>query len=713
VSTSNAASSPASSPASSNASSPAASSTSTAGAAPGGWTVDDRWSLLFVLGVAAGVILPLLGAVGFFDPWETNYAEVAREMVVRDDYLYPFWKDAYFFSKPVLLFWLTAPFYALVGADTVGTPMSGAVELLGRLPSALIGIATVVTTFSVARRFWSRRAATLAAIALATMPLWAFVARQAITDLPYVGLASIALLLLAPVLFDDDDERARLQQRPLSAGLLFAIALCLLPQLWEVARTGAFLDRVTWLGSERATRIGCSVVLVGAGVAFVGFLGRRARDPLFHAACLLFALSTLAKGPVGVVLGAGVVVVTLLGVHGVPGLVVFVLYPALASGLALFLAVAGPWPVVMFAFDGLDDSRKTWFGRFVMYDLLGRVGAGVHGDRGGVEYYVRTAGLGLLPWSGFVPLALFDAVSALRVRREDKAWRFTFFVVAWGLVVFLFFSLTTTKFHHYILPFCVPAALAVGRFLDVVAEQRQGRVVVVAVAAALSALFLRDLCTAPWAWIDLFTYHYKGYKPEYYFPLDVVDAVTLPWRGADKDESVVSLFALGPAVVGGAALVGLLLATAFLRPVVAARATPLSTILGVREAPGRGVVIGAVVGAVVVAVFAVQVFWARASQHWSQRWIFATLQEERRGDEPIVAFQMDWKGETFYSKNTEIQIKKNASDLRTAVQRPGREFVLVQTDRLDNLKSALGRTWEHRLRVLDRSNAKWLLVVVD
>ena len=69
----------------------------------------DRWALLLVVGVAVGVILPLLGATGFFDPWETNYAEVAREMVVRDDYLYPYWKDAHFFSKPILLFWLTAP----------------------------------------------------------------------------------------------------------------------------------------------------------------------------------------------------------------------------------------------------------------------------------------------------------------------------------------------------------------------------------------------------------------------------------------------------------------------------------------------------------------------------------------------------------------------------------------------------------------------------
>src|SRR6185503_12187256 len=83
----------------------------------------DRWSFLLAVGVATGIVLPLLGAVGFFDPWETNYAEVAREMVTRNDYLYPFWKDAYFFSKPILIFWLEAPLLKLIGASTPGGPI--------------------------------------------------------------------------------------------------------------------------------------------------------------------------------------------------------------------------------------------------------------------------------------------------------------------------------------------------------------------------------------------------------------------------------------------------------------------------------------------------------------------------------------------------------------------------------------------------------------
>lgn len=693
----------------------------------------DRWSLLFVVGVACGVILPLLGATGFFDPWETNYAEVAREMVVRDDFLHPFWKDTYFFSKPILLFWMTAPLYALAGAGDTAGPMPHAVELLGRLPSALIGIATVVTAFLVARRFWSRRASTLGALALATTPMWAFLSRQAITDMPYVGLSSIGLLLLAPTLLGDDDSapdqgRARARAGALPRWFIALCALCLLPQLWEVARSGHFLDRVDLLGllglpgGERATRVVTGAVFVVVGAAGLFLLKRFARDLGFHAACLCFALSVLAKGPVGLGI-CGLVVIVVVVVIGGPGgmgdgLLRLLLHPALVSGLALFLAVAMPWPLVMLFFDGLDEQRKTWFQRFVLYDLLGRVGAGVHGDRGGVEYYVKYAGIGMLPWSGLVPLAVFDAFQSLRhdVARglTTKQGRFTLLVWTWAFVSFCFFAGTTTKFHHYILPFVVPAAMLCGRFLDRLADEMtlKSGLFVVGVAVVVSALFLRDLSAEPWEWIDLFTYHYKGYKPEYYFPVDTLDLIPLPEIGAWKGDPGASFYRVGISLFGGAGLAIFVACVLLLRPRAPGTGDPLSRILDVEASAGRGVVVGAVVCAVVVALFSVQVFWARSSQHWSQRWLFQTYEEMKKPGEILIAFQMDWKGETFYSKNNELQIKKNANDLRAAVDRPGREFVLVQTDRLDNLKSALGSS-SNRMTVVDKSNAKWLLVAVD
>jgi F0F1-type ATP synthase membrane subunit c/vacuolar-type H+-ATPase subunit K len=44
-------------------------------------------------GALRGDDLPaLLGAVGLWDPWEVHYGEVARTMVVKRDFVFPFWR---------------------------------------------------------------------------------------------------------------------------------------------------------------------------------------------------------------------------------------------------------------------------------------------------------------------------------------------------------------------------------------------------------------------------------------------------------------------------------------------------------------------------------------------------------------------------------------------------------------------------------------------
>jgi 4-amino-4-deoxy-L-arabinose transferase-like glycosyltransferase len=680
-----------------------------------------RWSFVVAIGVAAGVILPLLGAVGYFDPWETHYAEVAREMTVRDDYLYPFWKDSYFYSKPILLFWLTAPLYKLIGADDPNGPMPALAELMGRLPSAVSSLFCIAVVFFAARRLWSTRAALLSAVALATMPFWAFLSRQAITDMLYAAPAAAALLLLAVALFGEDESEGdtTTQTTPLPSWLIAGAGLCVLPQLWEIGRNGAFLEPVRLAGSEFAARLLFSVIACAVACGGLWLLWKKARDPLLHLAAVLFALSTLAKGPVGVALCG----LTLLVTIAVLGEWRRLARPAALSCTALFLAIAAPWPIVMALFEGVDDQKKTWVQRFIMYDLLGRIGGGAHGDRGSFEYYARYAGFGMFPWSGLVPVALFSAAASARgtglpLTGRSKAERFTLLVSVWCVVTFAFFAATTTKFHHYILPLCVPAALLLGRWLDRAMEKRSPIAPVVALTAVLGAALIgKDLVAEPWQFIDLFTYHYKSYKPEYYFPSDD------EWR-----------VGMGIACFGAAALMAAGALYDMVRPArdVDGAAHGLTssagaartgggpprrlwflTLLGDRPGAPSGFVLATVAAAILFALFAVQVHFNRASQHWSQRAIVGTYHSMKQGTEPLIAFQMDWKGETFYAKNQDVQIKKSGPDLKRACEKPGREFVLVQTDRFPGLKSALGKDFESRIRVVDRSNVKWYLVAVD
>ena len=666
-----------------------------------------RFSFWLVLGCALGLVVPFLGSIGFFDPWETHYAEVARQMAARDDYLYPFWKDAYFFSKPVLLFWLTSIGYKIIGAGEAVDAIPAAAEWVGRLPSAVISVCTVMTVYFTASRLWSRRAGVFSALTLATIPFWLFLSRQAITDMLYVGPMSMALCLLA-IAFLDDESREKLENARLPPWLVGIFGLALFPQLWEIGRSGAFLNRVTLLGSEMSTRLGFAVTLCALAGAALFLLWKKGRDPLVHAAAFWVAIATLGKGPHALLL---------------TGLVLFLYFllssewerlrrPALITGILLYLTISLPWYVVMALFDGRDESRKTWFTRFVLWDLLGRIGKGVHGDRGTFDYYLRYLGFGMFPWSGFFPLALLKAVSAPWSKKADRSTsqRFTLFVALWAASYFVFFTATTTKFHHYIFPVVVPAALLIGWWLDsLLRSPKRLEVGLAAVLVLASILIARDLAAEPWQLIDLFTYHYKSWKPSYYFPVDINWHL---WMGVATFTAML-IFTQGVVrdhLAGGTRKVTPPVDAADNASDAQAQVIPAPA---ARRVPNQNFVVGTLLSACFFSIFVVHVYFNRMSQHWSQRWIFDTYYAMRQPGEPLISYQMDWKGETFYSHNSDLQIKKSATELKKRISRPGREFILVQTDRFKRVESALGAAYKNKIKVVDRSNKKWFLVLVE
>jgi 4-amino-4-deoxy-L-arabinose transferase-like glycosyltransferase len=652
---------------------------------------------VWAIACTLAVLLPWLGADGFVDPWETNYAEVARGMVERVDPLYPFWKNAYFFSKPVLLFWLTAPGYALLGAgdaDVSSGALSTWIELAGRLPVCLLSLLCVAWVHRLAARAWGPQAGAACAIVLVSMPMWALLSRQAITDMPYVALATTALCAAWEAQWwthsDEDSAWPR--------WMMVLVALTTLPQAIVIGGWIQFPPSwgSAWEGRVPHALLTCALLVVmGAGLWWV----QRRRDGwrwLFAAWCL--GMSCLAKGPVG----AGVMgLVLLLSLWLCPGNKTLRTIPW-APATVVFVLVAAPWMITMGVFHGLDDSRQTWFDRFVMYDLLGRVGSGVHGDRGGADYYVRSALFGMLPWIALLPMAMGVVVTLANTHERSltPARALGLGSVLWAGVVFSFFTLTSTKFHHYILPLAPPAAfVVVAAALHLRSHPAAWRIVVLllCIAVPVAVVAWRELIVAPWEGMDLFTYHYKGYQPSYYFPVDRIDQWTPPWSAAGHSVSIHRLtFLAGAMLVPLAMLVGLLWA----------------------RRCGRGWLDGGIgglmVGAVLHAVVWVQVYFPLADAHWTQRKLVDRYFQERRdASEPLIAFQMDWKGETFYTANRELQVKQEAAELRRLVERPGRDFVVVHTDRLSSMKTAIGKKHEAHVRVLMRDHAKWTLVLID
>src|SRR3954467_8115951 len=82
-------------------------------------TAERRTALALVLFFTA-LYIPFAGNYGLWDPWETHYSEVARQMLMRHDYVSLWWPGSpqdrnEFWSKPVLTFWLMALGMAVAG----------------------------------------------------------------------------------------------------------------------------------------------------------------------------------------------------------------------------------------------------------------------------------------------------------------------------------------------------------------------------------------------------------------------------------------------------------------------------------------------------------------------------------------------------------------------------------------------------------------------
>jgi 4-amino-4-deoxy-L-arabinose transferase-like glycosyltransferase len=83
-----------------------------------------------------------LGSLPFIGPDEPRYAEVAREMFARGDWVTPTLAGRVWFEKPALLYWLMIAAYRVLGVT----------ETAARLGSALAGILTVLFVGWTARR---------------------------------------------------------------------------------------------------------------------------------------------------------------------------------------------------------------------------------------------------------------------------------------------------------------------------------------------------------------------------------------------------------------------------------------------------------------------------------------------------------------------------------------------------------------------------------
>lgn len=370
------------------------------------------WSLsfLWILIISWIAFLNNLGGIGLLDKTEPMFVEAARQMIVRGDWVTPYWNGETRFDKPPLSYWLIAIALKILGTN----------EWAARIPSALMAIAAIALCF------WTLRQCGFASPSMLKHTHF----QRHLWISAWIGAAILALNA-----FFIAWARTGVSDMFLAASMTMG----LLSFFLGYARGGS---REQGAGSREAEDNPIKFMILP-------------HNRWYWAFYVFSALAVLAKGPVGIVLP--IVIIGAFGLY-VGKFWQILREIGIITGSLLFLAIALPWFVLVISANG-----SKYVDVFLGYHNLQRYTSVVSSHPGPIYYYVLVILLGFLPWSVYLPLA----IARLRPQQRDF-WRSTprsaqlgIFCLVWLAVIFIFFSLSSTKLPSYILPLTPAAAILV------------------------------------------------------------------------------------------------------------------------------------------------------------------------------------------------------------------------------------------------------------
>lgn len=163
------------------------------------------------------------------------------------------------------------------------------------------------------------------------------------------------------------------------------------------------------------------------------------------------ALAVLSKGLIGLVLpGLALGAYVIVQRDASP-----LLRLRLAAGLAIFLAIAAPWFVLVQA------SNPEFFEFFFIREHFARFALPDHGRPGAWWYFLPVLLVSALPWTPMLPAVLLRAWRSQQ--SEGGGLNIDRFLVCWIVVIFAFFSASSSKLPAYILPVLPALALLLAR----------------------------------------------------------------------------------------------------------------------------------------------------------------------------------------------------------------------------------------------------------
>ncbi len=477
------------------------------------------------------VYLPSLGSHSLSDPWETHYGEVSREILSRNDWISLWWaQDGWFWSKPILNFWMQSLSMASLGthykSDMMMTGLAGHMahpEWVVRAPNVLLTILAMYLIYKGVAKVFGRRAGLLGAFVLATTPDWFFLAHQTMTDMPFVAAMTAAMGLLMLGLNTDEELRTRLYQLdvgPLKLRLsgwhlaFGTILICAIPQILYLASRN--LELVLHGDGPHGFRVHYDEFRSGSA----GNCGLPGNE-----ACNLVNPASIPKGVVPHPIGFMPNVVRLFGSFEpilqalvwsiVAGALLYINWGErrvrrlyyIAAWFFAAIATMGKGPagfgipiICVFAYLA---TKKRWSellkvemlsgllvilcvaipwwvamyvrhgppftDRIIFHDMFNRAFNHVHDTNEGDDTSFRFY-LWQLGYALFPWTGLAPLGLVWWARRSDSADQgrgdASVFLAMWFVFGFALFSFMGTKFHHYIFPAVPPAAMLVGVVLS-------------------------------------------------------------------------------------------------------------------------------------------------------------------------------------------------------------------------------------------------------
>ncbi len=249
-------------------------------------------------------------------------------------------------------------------------------------------------------------------------------------------------------------------------GFLGLIGIYLLGRALFNNRVGIFSSVILATNLEYLIlSIGCVTdmvlfTLLLFGVLFFFYGQIRKKDYFYLLSSAAFALATLTKGPIGLLLPASIIFLYLALTKN---LSIFKRGFMLLGVLIVFGLIAKPWYIIMYKIHA-QDFINAFFG----FQNITRFLTPEHKIGSQVYYNIPIILGGFFPWSVFIPLGFWHickkAFFSKSEKRDEK--NYSIFIVLWFLFIFLFFTASSTKLPTYIFPCFLSLALMTGKLWD-------------------------------------------------------------------------------------------------------------------------------------------------------------------------------------------------------------------------------------------------------